>query len=165
MYAVIQTGGKQYRVKSGDLLSIEKLGIEAGQKVQFDQVLLIEDEGRIQVGRPVLEKAVVEAVVVENFRDEKVLVFKKKRRKQFRRTRGHRQQLTKVRIDAILADKSVLPAVAPIKEKPAPAPKPAADKVQAAAGKPKRETQTKTPGKPAARKKAGATKTKKKSKE
>lgn len=99
MYAVIKTGGKQYRVKEGDVLEIEKLGAEKGQKVNFDQVFLIEDEGRVLVGTPVVENAVVRAEVVENFKGDKVLIFKKKRRKQYRRTKGHRQELTKVRIE------------------------------------------------------------------
>jgi large subunit ribosomal protein L21 len=120
MYAVILTGGKQYRVKEGDVLSVEKLSIEAGQKVGFDEVLLIEDGESVLVGTPILENALVRAEVVETYKDEKVLVFKKKRRKQFRRTRGHRQQLTKVRVEGIYADKSAAPA-----EK-APRPKPEA---------------------------------------
>ena len=130
MYAVILTGGKQYRVKEGDVLSIEKLGLEPGRKAQFDRVLLIEDGETIQVGMPVLDNAMVLGLVLENFKDEKVLVFKKKRRKQYRRTRGHRQSLTKVRITRISPDRTLITAAdlaeekpAPI-EKPAPAPKP-----------------------------------------
>jgi len=130
MYAVILTGGKQYRVKEGDVLSIEKLGLEPGRKAQFDRVLLIEDGETIQVGMPILDNAMVLGLVLENFKDEKVLVFKKKRRKQYRRTRGHRQSLTKVRITRISPDRTLITAAdlaeekpAPI-EKPAPAPKP-----------------------------------------
>lgn len=110
MYAVIKTGGKQYRVKEGDLLEIEKLGAEKGQKINFDQVFLIEDEGRVLVGTPVVENAVVRAEVVENYKGEKVLIFKKKRRKQYRRTKGHRQELTKVRIEKIYPDAKLVPA-------------------------------------------------------
>lgn len=160
MYAVILTGGKQYRVKAGDLLSVEKLGLEAGQKVHFDRVLLIEDEDKVQIGRPLLENAVVEAVIIENYKDEKVLVFKKKRRKQFRRTRGHRQPLTKVRIDRVLTDKSVLPAVHPVEDKPEPA-KAAAP---AKAVKPRSKAPAKAAPKPKARKTA-APKAKKATKE
>jgi len=120
MYAVILTGGKQYRVKEGDLLSVEKLDAGQGETIHFDQVLLIEDGENILVGTPVLLDAVVRAEVIEQYKDEKVLVFKKKRRKQFRRTRGHRQQLTKVRVGGIFPDKSLAPAV----EAPVPKPKP-----------------------------------------
>jgi large subunit ribosomal protein L21 len=161
MYAVIVTGGKQYRVKAGDLLAIEKLGVEPGRKVHFDRVLLIEDGENVQIGRPVLENAVVEAEVVENFKDEKVLVFKKKRRKQYRRTRGHRQQLTKVRIDRVLPDKSVLPAVHLVEDKPEPAGTAAPAKAPVKAIRPKKGTPTKTAPKPKATKPAASPKTKK----
>jgi len=120
MYAVILTGGKQYRVKEGDLLSVEKLDAGQGETVHFDRVLLIEDGENILVGTPVLEDAIVRAEVIEQYKDEKVLVFKKKRRKQFRRTRGHRQQLTKVRVAGIFPDKSAAPAVEPPVPKPRP---------------------------------------------
>jgi large subunit ribosomal protein L21 len=152
MYAVIKTGGKQYRVKEGDLLEIEKLGAEKGQKINFDQVLLIEDESRVLVGTPVVENAVVRAEVVENYKGDKVLIFKKKRRKQYRRTKGHRQELTKVRIEKIHPDTKLVPedelrvevlpvrTAAPKVETPAKkAPKPAVKK----AAQPKETTQSK----------------------
>lgn len=176
MYAVILTGGKQYRVKEGDVLAVEKLDLEPGRKAQFDRVLLIEDGERVQVGTPVLDNAMVLALVLENFKDEKVLVFKKKRRKQFRRTRGHRQQLSKVRITKITPDRTGITAddlaeekVAPV-EKAAPAPKPKAPApVEApAAAKPakaaKAKPAKKEAAKPKAEKKAPA-KTKKATKE
>jgi large subunit ribosomal protein L21 len=124
MYAVILTGGKQYRVKEGDVFSVEKLGLEPGRKAQFDHVLLIEDGETIQVGTPVLDNAMVLGLVLENFRDEKVLVFKKKRRKQYRRTHGHRQSLTKVRITRITPDRTLITAAELAEEKPAPVEKP-----------------------------------------
>jgi large subunit ribosomal protein L21 len=130
MYAVILTGGKQYRVKEGDVLAVEKLDLEPGRKAHFDRVLLIEDGATVQVGAPVLDNAMVLGLVLENFKDEKVLVFKKKRRKQYRRTRGHRQQLTKVRITRITPDRTSITAADLAEEKPvpvetpAPAPKP-----------------------------------------
>jgi large subunit ribosomal protein L21 len=152
MYAVIKTGGKQYRVKEGDLLEIEKLGAEKGQKINFDQVFLIEDEGRVLVGTPVVENAVVRVEVVENYKGDKVLIFKKKRRKQYRRTKGHRQELTKVRIEKIHPDTKLVPedelrvealpvrTAAPKVEPPAKkAPKPAVKK----AAKPKETTKPK----------------------
>ena len=144
MYAVILTGGKQYRVKVGDVLAIEKLELEPGRKAQFDRVLLIEDGGTIQVGTPVLDNAMVLGLVLENFKDEKVLVFKKKRRKQYRRTHGHRQQLTKVRISRITPDRTQLTAqdlaeeklVAVEKPVAVPKPKPAAPAEPPAPAKP-----------------------------
>jgi large subunit ribosomal protein L21 len=107
---VIKTGGKQYVVKEGDVLQIEKLGLEAGRKILLDRVLLIEDGEKTLIGTPVLENAVIRAEILKNLKGEKVLVFKKKRRKQFRRTRGHRQPLTEIRIERIIADKSAVPA-------------------------------------------------------
>ncbi len=177
MYAVIVTGGKQYRVKVGDVLAIEKLELEPGRKAQFDRVLLIEDGETVQVGTPVLDAAMVLGLVLEQFKDEKVLVFKKKRRKQYRRTHGHRQQLTKVRITRIAPDRTQLTAAdlaeekpAPV-EKPAPAPKakapapaeaPAAKPAKAAA---KAKPAKKEAAKPKAEKKPAPAKTKKATKE
>lgn len=110
MFAVIKTGGKQYVVKEGDVLQIEKLGVEAGRRILLDRVLLIEEGEKTLIGTPVLENAVIKAEILKNLKGEKVLVFKKKRRKQFRRTRGHRQPLTEIRIERIIADKSAVPA-------------------------------------------------------
>lgn len=102
MFAVIKTGGKQYKVQEGDVLNVEKLNMEKEKKVTFDKVLLIEDEGKTLIGTPFVENALVRAEVIENFKDKKILVFKKKRRKQYRRTRGHRQELTKIKIEEII---------------------------------------------------------------
>ncbi|HEA65122.1 MAG TPA: 50S ribosomal protein L21 [Candidatus Aminicenantes bacterium] len=102
MFAVIKTGGKQYKVQEGDVLNVEKLNIEKEKRVTFDKVLLIEDEGKTLIGTPFVENALVRAEVIENFKDKKVLVFKKKRRKQYRRTRGHRQELTRIKIEEII---------------------------------------------------------------
>ena len=178
MYAVILTGGKQYRVKAGDVLAVEKLDLEPGRKAQFDRVLLIEDGGTVQVGTPVLDNAMVLGLVLENFKDEKVLVFKKKRRKQYRRTRGHRQQLTKVRITRITPDRTVLTAEDLAEEKPAPVekaapapkPKPAAPAEAPAAEKPAKAAKAKPAKKeavkqPKAAKKTAPAKTKKAAKE
>jgi len=164
MHAVILTGGKQYRVKAGDLLSVEKIEAENGHKFDFGQVLLIEDGENVLIGTPVLEGALVRAEVVETYKDEKVLVFKKKRRKQYRRTRGHRQQLTRVRIEGIFPDASLAPAVEAPVEKPKPAPrekaaepKPAAP--AAAAPAPKKPAKAKKPAKDARVKAAPKAKT------
>lgn len=161
MHAVILTGGKQYRVTEGDVLAVEKLDLEPGRKAHFDRVLLIEDGETVLVGAPVLDNAMVLGLVLENFKDEKVLVFKKKRRKQYRRTRGHRQQLTKVRITRITMDRTRITAedlaeekLAPV-EKPAPAPKPKAVAPAPVAEKPaKAAAKAKPAKKPAAKPKA-----------
>jgi large subunit ribosomal protein L21 len=109
MFAIIKTGGKQYRVQQGDVLSVERLPAGPKKKVLFDQVLLIAGDKETLIGTPFLEKAAVRAEIIEDFKDEKVIVFKKKRRKQYRRTRGHRQPLTRVKILNIAADAASLP--------------------------------------------------------
>jgi large subunit ribosomal protein L21 len=100
MYAVIRSGGKQYRVTPGQTLRLEKLEGEAGSKIQLSNVLMVEDGGKVQTGAP-LPNASVEATIIESDRSDKVLVFKKKRKKQYRRKRGHRQDFTAVRIEKI----------------------------------------------------------------
>jgi large subunit ribosomal protein L21 len=102
-YAVIGTGGKQYRVSEGDLLHVELLDGKPGDPVTFEDVLLIGGEKGVQVGSPRVAGAMVRGTVLDQVRAPKVLVFKKKRRKHYKRTRGHRQALTAVRIDAIEA--------------------------------------------------------------
>lgn len=155
MFAVIKTGGKQYRVKEGDILSVEKLEAEKGQVVHFDQVLLLEDGQQVQVGTPYLDKARVAAEVLEDYKDEKVIVFKKKRRKGYRRKKGHRQLLTRVRISGIYPEGQAVegekPAAGPApkkarkKETAAKAEKPAASKAAPAARKTaKKETASKS---------------------
>ena len=102
-YAVIETGGKQYRVEKDTVLSVELLGVEEGQTVEFDQVLATSDGSELTIGTPVVENAKVTATVVENFRDKKIYAFKKKRRKGYRNKKGHRQSLTKLKIESISA--------------------------------------------------------------
>ena len=101
MYAVIATGGKQYKVREGDMLRVEKLPVDVGSEVTFDNVLLYSDGETLQIGQPVLENAVVNAHVVEQGKNKKILVFKYKRRKRYRRMLGHRQPFTAVKIDKI----------------------------------------------------------------
>jgi len=158
MFAVIKTGGKQYKVQEGEVLQVEKLNIEKGEKVKFEEVLLIEDGDMTQIGTPFVKSAAVEAVIVENFKDKKVIVFKKKRRKQYRKTKGHRQELTKIMIEQIVfAGKKTPEKAAPKKKSPAkktikPAietavNKPEAKKTSASSGKAKRPTKKATPEK------------------
>ncbi len=101
MYAVIETGGKQYRVSPGDRLMVEKLPGEAGDKVVFDRVLLVVDNDNVHIGRPLVEGAKVEATIVRQTRGRKVIVFKYKPKKRYRRKKGHRQYYTEVLVDRI----------------------------------------------------------------
>jgi large subunit ribosomal protein L21 len=101
MYAVIRSGGKQYRVAPGQTIRLETVAGDPGSKVQIGEVLLVENDGKFQSGSPLLANAKVEATVLEHDRSNKILVFKKKRKKQYRRTRGHRQNYTAVRIESI----------------------------------------------------------------
>jgi large subunit ribosomal protein L21 len=103
MYAVLETGSKQYRVAAGDTLEIERLAVEAGQPFTFDRVLLVNREGAVSVGTPTVTGATVEADVVEHIRGDKKLTFKMKRRKGYHKTIGHRQELTIVKIKEIKA--------------------------------------------------------------
>jgi large subunit ribosomal protein L21 len=102
MYAVIKTGGKQYRVQPGDLLVVEKLEGDVGAEVAFDQVLMLGGEdGGVTVGAPVVDGAVVRATLVETRKGDKVKVFKKIRRQGYRRTKGHRQHETVLRVTGL----------------------------------------------------------------
>lgn len=100
-YAVIRTGGKQYRVTPGELLRIESLKGDVGSDVEFSDVLLTSNAGNIQVGTPVVSGATVTAQIVEHGKERKIIVFKKKRRKGYRLKRGHRQHFTAVRVKDI----------------------------------------------------------------
>jgi len=118
MYAVLETGSKQYRVSTGDTLQIERLTVEAGQPVTFDRVLLVNADGKITVGAPTVNGATVVADVVEHIRGEKKLTFKMKRRKGYHKTIGHRQELTVVKVKEINApgvEKNKVPADQEIK--------------------------------------------------
>ncbi len=129
MYAVIRTGGKQYKVAKDDVILVEKLAADAGASIDLDDVLMIGDETTTTVGTPTIEGASVAATVIEQGRGDKILVFKKKRRKNYRRTIGHRQDLTVLRITDINADgkkkaaaKTAAPKKAEVEAKAAPAP-------------------------------------------
>lgn len=103
MVAIIKTGGKQYTVTENDLITIEKLDAEVGDTITFDEVLMTSKDGEIAVGQPLLDNAKVTGVVEEQGKGEKVVVFKFKRKLDYRRKRGHRQLYTKVRIQSIEA--------------------------------------------------------------
>ena len=100
MYAIIKTGGKQYKVSEGDLVRVEKLPYEVGDTVEFDQVLLVSGD-EVKVGSPVVENAKVTATVEDQNKDKKIVVFKYKPKKQYRKKHGHRQPYTLVKIDSI----------------------------------------------------------------
>jgi large subunit ribosomal protein L21 len=101
MYAVVATGGKQYKIKEGETLRIEKVDGNVGEAFTFDQVLMVADGEKLAVGQPMVQGASVSAHIVEQGKSKKILVFKYKRRKRYRRKQGHRQPFTAVRIDNI----------------------------------------------------------------
>jgi len=101
VYAVIRTGGKQYRVSEGDIVRIEKLDAEEGSSVQFNDVLLVKTDSKTYIGQPLVPGASVTGVLEAQVKGDKVIVFKYKRRKQYRRKRGHRQLHSEVRIEKI----------------------------------------------------------------
>jgi len=103
VYAIIQTGGKQYRVSPGDVLRVERLPGERGDAVQLDQVLLVtEDNGSVRVGAPLVADARVQGLIVQQGKGKKIIVYKKKRRKNYRRKQGHRQLFTALQIQEII---------------------------------------------------------------
>lgn len=103
MYAVVKTGGKQYKVSEGGFFKVEKLAGAVGEAVAFEDVLLVSRDGELRLGRPMVEGARVKGTIVEQGREKKIIVFKMKRRKGYRRKQGHRQSYTGVRVEAIEA--------------------------------------------------------------
>ena len=101
MYAVIKTGGKQYKVSSGEKLKIESIPAEVGSQIELDQVLLVADGDKVTTGTPLVSGAVVKATVVSHGRGEKISIFKLRRRKHYRKTLGHRQNYTEIEINGI----------------------------------------------------------------
>ena len=102
-FAIIETGGKQYKVSANKILKVEKLSAEIGKVIQFKNVLLVNDDKVTEVGNPLVNGAVVEAKLIENIKDKKILVFHKRRRKHSRKKNGHRQNLSKIQITKILS--------------------------------------------------------------
>lgn len=101
MYAIISSGGKQYKVEQGDILRVEKLEAAVGSEIVLDRVLMVADDDDIKIGQPVLEGVAVNGTVVEQGKARKILVFKYKRRKRFQKKQGHRQQFTAIKINSI----------------------------------------------------------------
>ena len=155
MYAVVKTGGKQYRVAKDDKIIVDRLESEAGENIVLDQVLMMADGEKVMVGAPTVSGAAVGATVLRHTRGPKIMVFRRKRRKNFRRVQGHRQDLTMIQITDIAADgkikapakKAAPKAEAKPAEEKAPAKKAAATKAAAT-----KAATTKTEAKPAAKK-------------
>ena len=167
MYAIVEIAGQQFKVEEGKKIFVHRLEAEEGVNVEFDKVLLIEDNGKITIGEPVISDYVVDGVVLDHMRGDKVIVFKKKRKKGYRIKNGHRQNFTQVEIVSINGKSSpkkaapkkevaqaaeVNVAAEPVKEKKTAAKKPAAKKEEA----PAKKTAAKKPAakKPAAKKPA-----------
>ena len=142
MYAIVEMAGQQFKVAKDLKVYVHRLQTEEGKKVTFDKVLLLDDGGNVTVGAPVIEGAAVEAKVVKHLKGDKVIVFKKKRRKGYRVKNGHRQSLTEIVVEGIVAKGAK--KAAPVKakaEKPAAEPKKAAAKAEASKkAAPKKET-------------------------
>ncbi|MBQ8151514.1 MAG: 50S ribosomal protein L21 [Firmicutes bacterium] len=118
MYAIIETGGKQYKVENGDRITVEKLNVADGETVVFDKVLVLADEAGVKVGAPYVEGVTVEGTAVETGKGKKVVIFKYKAKKDYRKKQGHRQPYTLVEISAIGGVKAEVPAEEPVAEAP-----------------------------------------------
>ena len=165
MYALVRTGGKQYRVAKDDTILVERIAADEGAEVILDDVVMLGDGDKVTIGTPRVEGAAVSATVVSQTRGPKIIIFRRKRRKNHRRTQGHRQDLTLLKINAIAEDgKSLKPKAAPAKKaaaKDEAAPKAAAKKAAAKKAAPKAEAKA-APKKAAAKKTAAKKATAKK---
>ncbi len=150
MYAIVEIAGQQFKVQKDQKIFVHKLDAEAGKKISFDKVLLVEDKGKVTLGAPAINGAVVSAKVEEHVKGDKVIVFRKKRRKGYRKKNGHRQHFTALTIsdikvggakkEAAKKEEPVAEAKEAKAEKPAAAKKPAAKKPAAKKAAPKKET-------------------------
>ena len=154
MYAIVEIAGLQYKVEKDQRLYVNRLNVEAGKKVKFDRVLLIEEKGDVKVGAPVIDGAVVEATVNSEVKGDKVLIFKKKRRKGYQKMNGHRQIFTSITINKITAKAPAKKAAAKATEEKEAAPKAAAKKPAAKKPAAKKPAAKKAAPKKAAPKKA-----------
>ena len=166
MYALVRTGGKQYRVAKDDTILVERISADEGAEIILDDIVMLGDGDKVTIGTPRVEGAAVSATVVRQTRGPKIIIFRRKRRKDHRRTQGHRQDLTLLKINAIAEDgKALAPKAAPkkaaaktdAKAEAKAAPKKAAAKAEAKAA-PKKAAAKKAPAKKAAAKKATAKK-------
>ena len=165
MYALVRTGGKQYRVAKDDTILVERIAADEGAEVILDDIVMLGDGDKVTIGTPRVEGAAVSATVVSQTRGPKIIIFRRKRRKNHRRTQGHRQDLTLLKINAIAEDgKSLKPKAAPAKKAAAKedaAPKAATKKAAAKKAAPKAEAKA-APKKAAAKKTAAKKATAKK---
>ena len=165
MYALVRTGGKQYRVAKDDTILVERIAADEGAEVILDDIVMLGDGDKVTIGTPRVEGAAVSATVVSQTRGPKIIIFRRKRRKNHRRTQGHRQDLTLLKINAIAEDgKSLKPKAAPAKKAAAKedaVPKAAAKKAAAKKAAPKAEAKA-APKKAAAKKTAAKKATAKK---
>ena len=165
MFAVIKTGGKQYRVREGEVVKVEKLDGEVGKNITLDEVLMVGDDKGVKVGEPLVKGASVTAEVLEQKKDKKITVFKKKRRHNYRRKVGHRQEITVLRVKGIGKTAAKAPAKAAAKKtdpaKEAPTKAAAAKKTPSKKAAAKAAPAKKAPVKKAPAKKAAAKTTKK----
>ena len=165
MYALVRTGGKQYRVAKDDTILVERIAADEGAEVILDDIVMLGDGDKVTIGTPRVEGAAVSATVVSQTRGPKIIIFRRKRRKNHRRTQGHRQDLTLLKINAIAEDgKSLKPKAAPAKKaaaKEEAAPKAEAKKAAAKKAAPKAEAKA-APKKAAAKKTAAEKATAKK---
>ena len=152
MYAIIHTGGKQYRVAKNDVIQVEKLPGAAGETIDFGEVLMLGDGAEATVGAPLVDGALVRATILEQARGPKIIVFKKKRRKNYRRKKGHRQDLTVLRITDIVPAGAKAAKPAQAKPKPAPAAEATAKDAKPAKAKPATDRAKAKPAKAAATK-------------
>ena len=155
MYAIVEIAGLQYKVEKDQRLYVNRLNVEAGKKVKFDRVLLIEEKGDVKVGAPVIDGAKVDATVNGEVKGDKILVFKKKRRKGYQKMNGHRQIFTSITINKITAKAPAKKAAAKATDEKEAAPKKPAAKKATTAKKPaakKPATKKAAPKKPAAKK-------------
>ena len=150
-FAIIETGGKQYKVSASNILKIERLDVAKGKKVEFKKVLLVNDDKTTEVGNPTVSGATVEGLLLDNIKDKKVIVFKKRRRQNSRKRYGHRQLLSKIQITKILKGGKVVSEIKQDKIKLSNEPKPdkkTAAKKEKVLSKPvEKKTTVKTKGK------------------
>jgi len=157
MYAVVKTGGKQYRVAKDDVIIVEKLSADAGTAVELDEVLILDNGKETVIGTPLVDGARVAATVLDQTRGDKIIVFKKKRRKDYKRKKGHRQDLTVLRITEILASGQKASVAKVVANKPEPSVE-AAEATSVKKAVAKKATPKKAPAKKAVAKKAPAKK-------
>ena len=146
-YAIVESGGKQYKAVEGGTIEVDRLALEVGQEIELEDVLLISNDGEVVVGSPTVDGATIAATVVAQFKGPKIIVFKYKSRQRYRVKQGHRQKYTRLMIDQILA-KGEKKSEAKKAEKPAEEEKPAAEEKPKAEAKPKTAAKTKTAAKP-----------------